>query len=124
MSELKFIDCNACIGRAAINREIINHENYPVYEKVRQPQNAAELLAEMDRCGIDEAIVYHQAMIDVAPRYGNNLFLSCADNYTGRLKGTLAVLPSVSDKGFGLDEIFGAMDFIKERLKNNLRRSA
>lgn len=29
MKDLKFIDCNACIGYASVNREIINHERYP-----------------------------------------------------------------------------------------------
>ena len=45
---MKIIDCSACIGYSSINRLIINHENYPVYEKVKQPKDAAELLAEMD----------------------------------------------------------------------------
>ena len=44
MTKLKLIDCNACIGLGTVNRNITNHENYPVIEKVRQPRNAAELL--------------------------------------------------------------------------------
>ena len=61
---MKLIDCSASIGLSAVNRLIVNHENYPVIEKVKQPKNAAELLEEMDFCGVDEAVVYHQAMID------------------------------------------------------------
>jgi len=102
---LKFFDCSACIGYGTVNREIINHENYPVIEKVKQPKNALELLEEMDNCGIDEAIIYHQTMIDVAPDYGNNIFLSDKSNYTGRLKGTLTILPSISDKNHSVDII-------------------
>lgn len=107
---MKFIDCNACIGRAAINRLIINHENYPVYEKVTQPANWEELLEEMDRCGIDEAVTFHNAMFDVAPEYGNGLFLKDRGNYTGRLHGTITLLPSVSDKGFDVDAVNEKID--------------
>lgn len=102
---MKFIDCNACIGRAAVNRLIVNHEDYPVYEKVTQPNNYLELLEEMDYCGIDEAVVYHNAMFDVAPKYGNDLFLCDKSNYTGRLYGTLTVLPSISDNDFETEKI-------------------
>ena len=56
---MKLIDCSASIGWGGINREIVNHENYFVYEKVDEPADAAELLAEMDFCGIDKAAVYH-----------------------------------------------------------------
>ena len=45
---MKFIDCSACIGLDAINREIVNHEDYYVYEKVRQAEHAEDLLEEMD----------------------------------------------------------------------------
>ncbi len=97
MKKLKLIDCNACIGYGTVNRFITNHENYPVYEKVKQAKNADELIKEMDFCGVDEAIVYHQDMFDVAPDYGNKKFLADKKNFTGRLKGTITVLPSVSD---------------------------
>lgn len=102
---MKFIDCSACIGRAAVNRLIINHEDYPVYEKVTQPKNFKELLDEMDFCGVDEAVTWHNAMFDVAPTYGNKQFLSEKGNYTGRLHGTITVLPSISDKGHTVEEI-------------------
>lgn len=48
---MKWIDCSACIGLDSINREIVNHENYYVYEKVRQAEHAADLLEEMDFAG-------------------------------------------------------------------------
>ena len=107
---MKFIDCNACIGRAAVNRLIINHENYPVYEKVTQPADWKELIEEMDRCGIDEAITFDNAMFDVAPKFGNELFLRDKGNYAGRLRGTITLLPSISDKGFDVNTIDKTID--------------
>ena len=52
---MKFIDCSACIGLDTVNRLIINHEDYPVIEKVKQAEFAKDLLEEMDFAGIDEA---------------------------------------------------------------------
>lgn len=103
---MKIIDCSASIGLASVNKFIVNHEDYPICERVDQAATAADLLAEMDRCGVDEAIVYHQSMVDVAPDHGNKALLSDPANYTGRLKGVLGVLPSVSDAGFSVEEIF------------------
>ena len=58
---MKFIDCSACIGLDTVNRLIINHEDYPVIEKVKQAEFAKDLLEEMDFAGIDEAYVYPEA---------------------------------------------------------------
>ncbi len=106
---MKFIDCSACIGESSINRQIVNHENYPVFEKVKQPKNASELLAEMDFNGIDEALVYNSAMLDIAPNYGNNLLLSNKENFTDRLHATLTVLPSKYEKDFELEKLIKTM---------------
>ena len=103
---MKFIDCSACIGEAPINRLIINHENYPVYEKVRQPANAAELLAEMDFNGIDEAVVYNATIVNSGLVHGNERLLSNSENYTGRLHGTLAVAPSFLHRSFLPENVF------------------
>lgn len=105
MKDLKLIDCSACIGLGGINRQIVNHEDYIVTERVREPANAAELLEEMDFCGIDEAVVYHQSMVDVSPQYGNSVLLSDKRNYTGRLRATITVAPSVSDVEFEIGKI-------------------
>ena len=110
---MKFIDCSACIGESSINRKIVNHENYPVFEKVKQPKNAKELLAEMDFNGIDEAIVYNTAMLDVAPNYGNNVLLSNKENYTGRLHATLTVLPTKYERDFQLEKLINTMKTYK-----------
>ena len=34
---MKFVDCSACIGLNSINCEIVNHENYYVYERSSRP---------------------------------------------------------------------------------------
>ncbi|GHV02537.1 hypothetical protein FACS1894211_14120 [Clostridia bacterium] len=103
---MKFIDCSACIGKGGINRRIVNHENYIVTEKVSEPETAAELLAEMDYCGVDEAILYHQAMIDVSAQYGNGLLENeLKSDKSKRLRGTITVLPSISDAGFDVADI-------------------
>lgn len=104
---MKLIDCSACIGLGGINREIVNHEDYIVREAVKEPRNARELLAEMDRNGIDEAVVYHQAMVDVSPQYGNGKLLE-GEPLPRRLHATMAVAPSVSDPEFEPEKILCA----------------
>lgn len=111
---MKIIDCSACIGESSVNRLIVNHENYPVYEKVRQPKNAEELLAEMDYNGIDEAVVYHTTMLDVDARFGNPKLISEICGNENRLHGTLTMLPSISDKGFETETLYNMI--CKEKL--------
>ncbi len=103
---MKFIDCSASIGYATVNKKIINHEKYPIVEKVVQAKDGAELLTFMDKCGIDEAIVYHQQQVDSSVAFGNRLLLSDERNYTGRLKGVLAIAPSITDEGFDVESLF------------------
>lgn len=97
---MKFIDCSACIGLSSINHEIINHENYYVYEKVHQARNAKELLEEMDFCGIDSAFIYHQVMVESDPEYGNKLILEEAKTNSSRLFPTWTLLPSITEENF------------------------
>lgn len=111
---MKIIDCSACIGYASVNRLIINHENYPVYEKVRQPKNAEELLEEMDYNGIDEAIVCNTTMLDSGILHGNEEFLANKENYTGRLHGTIVIEPSFLHDSFLPENLFQTI------CKNNL----
>lgn len=94
---MKFIDCSACIGLDAINREIVNHEDYYVYEKVRQAEHAEDLLEEMEFCGISEAYVYHQGMVGIDPSYGNGLITAEAEKCPERLHATWAILPPVTE---------------------------
>lgn len=97
---MKWIDCSACIGLGSINRVIVNHENYYVHEKVKQAANAAELLEEMDFCGIDEAFVYHQGMIETDPAYGNKLVLAETKVAPERLHATWIILPPITEEEY------------------------
>ncbi len=97
---MKWIDCSACIGLDSINHEIINHENYYVFEKVRQSAHAEQLLDEMDFCGVDEAFVYHQTMIVNDPSYGNNLILEETAKCPERLHATWAILPPITEQEY------------------------
>jgi len=101
---MRFIDCSACIGYGGVNRRIVNHENYIVTEKVNEPKDAEGLLAEMDFCGVDAAVVYHQSMLDVSPEYGNGLIEKEARK-SERLYKSAALLPQVSDKGFDIPDL-------------------
>ncbi len=112
---MKWIDCSACIGLDSINRVIINHENYYVYEKVRQAANAKELLEEMDFCGVDEAFVYHQGMVEVDPAYGNQLILQDVAVNPDRLHATWSILPPITEEQY-LPE-----NLIPEMKKHNIK---
>lgn len=106
---MKWIDCSASIGLGGINREIINHENYYVYEKVRQAEHAEDLLEEMDFCGVDEALVYHHAMVENDPGYGNRLILEEAAKCPRRLHATWAILPPVTEEEYAPENLIPAM---------------
>lgn len=106
---MKFIDCSASIGLASVNKYIVNHEDYIICEKVDQAADAKELLVEMDRCGIDEAMVYHQAVVDSGPDFGNNKLLTDPNMFTGRLKAVLAMLPSITDKEHTVEKLLEKM---------------
>ena len=94
---IKFIDCSAAIGLNSINCEIINHENYYVYEKVEQARHASDLIEKMDWCGVSEAFVYHQAMVETDPTYGNKLISEEVKSYPDRLHATWTILPPITD---------------------------
>lgn len=97
---MKWIDCSACIGLDSINRVIVNHENYYVHEKVKQAEHAKDLLAEMDFCGVDEAFVYHQGMIENDPSYGNDLILKEVAEAPDRLHATWTMLPPITESEY------------------------
>ncbi len=106
---MKWIDCSACIGLDSINRVIVNHENYYVYEKVKQAANAKELLEEMDFNGIDEAFVYHQGMIETDPAYGNKLILQETAKAPERLHATWTILPPITEEEYLPERLIPAM---------------
>ena len=102
---MKFIDCSASVGYGAINRIIINHENYVVKERVKEAKNASELLQEMDFCGIDKAVVYHQAMKDASVPFGNEYTLKVANEGEGRLIASMSILPSITDEAYSVKNV-------------------
>lgn len=106
---MKIIDCSASIGLDTVNRAIVNHENYPVYERVRQLASAQEMLEEMDFCGVEQTFVYHQSMYDVDPSYGNQRILQEVQKAPQRLKPTWAILPPITEKAFAPETLFPAM---------------
>ena len=121
---MKFIDCSACVGYGGVNRRIVNHENYIVTEKVSEPKNAEALLSEMDFCGIDNAVIYHQSMLDVSPEYGNGLVFKEAEK-SERLYASVTLLPFVSDAGFeikDLQKIFSDKKIFAARMYPKLNR--
>ena len=102
---MKFIDCSASVGYGAINRIIMNHENYVVKEKVKEAKDAAELLREMDFCGVDKAVVYHQSMKDVSVPFGNDATLKAASEGDGRLIASMSILPSITNAEYSVKEV-------------------
>ena len=109
---MKFIDCSASVGYGAINRIIMNHENYVVKEKVKEAKDAAELLREMDFCGVDKAVVYHQSMKDVSVPFGNDATLKAASEGDGRLIASMSILPSITNAEYSVKEV---EKYIKEK---------
>ncbi len=106
---MKWIDCSAAIGLNSINCEIVNHENYYVYEKVKQAENAHSLLSEMDFCGIDEAFVYHQSMVENDPGYGNDLIIKEVQAVPGRLHAMWTILPPITENEYAPENLIPRM---------------
>jgi predicted TIM-barrel fold metal-dependent hydrolase len=78
---MEFFDCNAFIGR-------------PAYREVYPPApNGADILVEMDCCGVRRALVWHIAQLQHSPRAGNDLLAQAIAPYE-RLVGCWAVLPN------------------------------
>jgi hypothetical protein len=78
---MNFFDCNAFIGLPA------RRSLYP------PAPGAAEILAEMDFCGVDRSLVWHIAQFDSSPQAGNAL-LAQAIQPQPRLTGCWAILPN------------------------------
>jgi uncharacterized protein len=106
---MKIIDCNACIGLGTVNRMIVNHETLLVYEKIRQARNAEELLKDMDFCGIEQSFVYHQAMFDTDPIYGNQLIVEEAAKAPERIQVTWTILPPITEDFFAPERLIPEM---------------
>ena len=77
---MRFFDCNAFFG-------------LPMLRPVAPVASAEALLAEMDRCGVAKALVWHIAQHDASPQVGNQL-LAEAIRPHDRLYGCWTVLPN------------------------------
>jgi hypothetical protein len=96
MDGMDFFDCNAFIGKPAV-REIF------------QPAaTAAEILAEMDFCGVERALVWHVTQQDAGPLAGN-ILLAEAIQAQPRLSGCWAVLPNQAREFPPFDDFMTAM---------------
>jgi predicted TIM-barrel fold metal-dependent hydrolase len=93
---MEFFDCNAFIGRPAV-REIFPPAAAP-----------AEILAEMDFCGVDRALLWHVAQLDAGPHAGNGL-LAEAIQHQPRLFGSWALLPNQAHEFPPFAEFLAAM---------------
>ena len=76
---MKLFDCYATFGR-------------PTVPPPEYALNAPDLIAEMDYCGISEALVYHIAMKEMTPLVGNPLLMDQVKDEP-RLHPTWAILP-------------------------------
>jgi hypothetical protein len=101
MDKIAFFDASAGFGVALV-------------PPMKYAETAQDLLREMDRCGVDEALVWHVAMKDDSPVIGNRL-LSEAIKGKPRLHGTWALLP------FQTGELGTPQQFLAAMRKNNIR---
>ena len=77
---MHFFDCNAFFG-------------LPMKRPLAPVPTAEALLAEMDRAGVDRALVWHIAQHDASPQAGNQ-FLADAIRAQPRLVGCWTILPN------------------------------
>jgi predicted TIM-barrel fold metal-dependent hydrolase len=77
---LRFFDCNAFLG-------------LPAKRPIAPVATVEEFLAEMDRAGVEKALVWHIAQHDASARIGNQLLADAIRPYP-RLVGCWTLLPS------------------------------
>ena len=77
---MRFFDCNCFIGR-------------PMVAMLKPAPTAGDLLADMDRAGIEKALVWHIAQRDCAVPTGNDLLAEELAGHADRLTGCWAILP-------------------------------
>jgi len=81
---MRFFDCNCALG-------------IPGMQGFRFARTSAELLEEMDYCGLDQALVYHTAMRYDSPEVGNRLIQEELEP-NPRLVPTWAITPSQTEE--------------------------
>jgi len=78
---MKFFDCNCFVG-------------LPMNGMLRPVRTADELLAEMDRSGVERALVRHAAQRDCAAKTGNRLLGEVIAGHHERLVGVWSFMPN------------------------------
>lgn len=76
---MQFFDCCASFGISMV-------------PSLKRADKITDLLAEMDRWGVSDALVFHAAMQDDSPIVGNELLVRAIAEHP-RLHGTWAILP-------------------------------
>lgn len=109
---MKLIDANVCMGADFVKHPITNHESFIVMDPVKTADTPEELIAVMDRYGIDQAAVWHRAQYDYDPLKGNQILDKCMPGYADRLLPIWTILPSITDR-----------DFAPEVFLDNMKRS-
>ena len=77
---MPFFDCNAFFG-------------LPMVRPLAPVPTAEDLLAEMDRAGVDQALAWHIAQHDASPQVGNQLLADAIGPHP-RLVGCWTILPN------------------------------
>ncbi len=101
METLSYFDCNVSIGR-------------PAHGLIRPCPSPAELLAEMDRLGVERALVRHALMSEQSPAVGNPALAEAIADQP-RLVGSWAILPPQTD------ELPPAPEFFRQMAAANVR---
>ncbi len=77
---MRFFDCNVFFGR-------------PMKRPLAPVATAEELLAEMDRAGVERALVWHFAQFDASPQIGNEMLARAIAPHE-RLVGCWTIMPN------------------------------
>ncbi len=104
-----FFDSNASFGIDMVNHECVNHENFIVLEKVGIAENAAQLVAEMDRIGIAKVSVWHRSQYEQDATVGNRRLIEGIRGYEDRLIPSWVILPDITDNQYAPEIFFGEM---------------
>lgn len=106
---MKLFDSNACFGMDMVNHECVNHENFIVMEKVDIAKTADELISEMDRVGIERAVVWHRAQYDHDATVGNKKLIESIKGHESRLIPSWTILPDITDREYAPNIFFDNM---------------
>jgi predicted TIM-barrel fold metal-dependent hydrolase len=106
---MTFFDANSRLGAEMINHEVVNHEGFIILEPAALAENAPELIAYMDRIGIEKALISHSAMLEFDPLIGNKKVLAEIQPYKDRLFPTWVILPEITDSDFKTNVFFDQM---------------